>query len=224
MCAWTLIAGLTEPSNDPQPFCVSAAAHRQCKMERCGRRRAALARPLSCEPTCSACYAPSTQPSRCPSTPPGRLCTTSASSTRRWRRRERRRTWCRCSCARRGGGGARAGGPACGCCWPRGPSLSAASRRRACHFLCCLCLHCPQILTGYGEAGHALVTCKDISKLIFVGSTQIGRKVGARGWVGGVAWATWTGEVGSFGSARLPRSSRFFLGARYVCRWVGAAR
>ncbi|EFN57269.1 hypothetical protein CHLNCDRAFT_143835 [Chlorella variabilis] len=34
-----------------------------------------------------------------------------------------------------------------------------------------------QIVTGYGEAGNALVTSPDVGKLIFVGSTQIGRKV-----------------------------------------------
>ncbi|KAL4856021.1 Aldehyde dehydrogenase 22A1 [Chlorella vulgaris] len=34
-----------------------------------------------------------------------------------------------------------------------------------------------QIVTGYGEAGQALVTSPDVGKLIFVGSTQIGRKV-----------------------------------------------
>jgi hypothetical protein len=36
----------------------------------------------------------------------------------------------------------------------------------------------PQTVTGYGEAGQALVTSPDVGKLIFVGSTQIGRKVG----------------------------------------------
>ena len=35
----------------------------------------------------------------------------------------------------------------------------------------------PQIVTGYGEAGNALVTSPDVGKIIFVGSTQIGRKV-----------------------------------------------
>ena len=34
-----------------------------------------------------------------------------------------------------------------------------------------------QIVTGYGEAGHALVTSPDVAKVVFVGSTQIGRKV-----------------------------------------------
>ncbi|PRW57735.1 Aldehyde dehydrogenase 22A1 [Chlorella sorokiniana] len=34
-----------------------------------------------------------------------------------------------------------------------------------------------QIVTGYGEAGNALVTSPDVGKIIFVGSTQIGRKV-----------------------------------------------
>lgn len=33
-----------------------------------------------------------------------------------------------------------------------------------------------QIVTGYGDAGHALVT-SGVNKLIFVGSTQVGRKV-----------------------------------------------
>ena len=37
-----------------------------------------------------------------------------------------------------------------------------------------------QIVTGYGEAGQALVTSPDVGKLIFVGSTLIGRKVGGR--------------------------------------------
>lgn len=32
-------------------------------------------------------------------------------------------------------------------------------------------------MTGYGEAGNALVTSPDVGKIIFVGSTQIGRKV-----------------------------------------------
>ncbi|KAL4441818.1 hypothetical protein ABPG77_003734 [Micractinium sp. CCAP 211/92] len=34
-----------------------------------------------------------------------------------------------------------------------------------------------QIVTGYGEAGNALVTSPDVGKIIFVGSTHIGRKV-----------------------------------------------
>ena len=38
-----------------------------------------------------------------------------------------------------------------------------------------------QIVTGYGEAGQALVTSPYVGKLIFVGSTQIGRKVGLWG-------------------------------------------
>lgn len=37
-----------------------------------------------------------------------------------------------------------------------------------------------QIVTGYGEAGNALVTSPDVGKLIFVGSTHIGRKVSRR--------------------------------------------
>jgi acyl-CoA reductase-like NAD-dependent aldehyde dehydrogenase len=34
-----------------------------------------------------------------------------------------------------------------------------------------------QIVTGYGEAGHALVTAPKVGKLVFVGSTAVGRKV-----------------------------------------------
>ena len=36
--------------------------------------------------------------------------------------------------------------------------------------------HLVQIVTGYAEAGNALVT-SGVNKLIFVGSTEIGRKV-----------------------------------------------
>lgn len=48
--------------------------------------------------------------------------------------------------------------------------------------LTCLCLtagapeHLVQIVTGYAEAGNALVT-SGVNKLIFVGSTQVGKKV-----------------------------------------------
>ena len=41
-----------------------------------------------------------------------------------------------------------------------------------------------QIVTGYGEAGNSLVTSPDVGKIIFVGSTQIGRKVRARAGLG----------------------------------------
>lgn len=34
-----------------------------------------------------------------------------------------------------------------------------------------------QIVTGYGDAGHALVTSGSIDKVIFVGSTEVGKKV-----------------------------------------------
>ena len=141
---------------------------------RAGRVPAALCTPLPVRltPRRAAPRPATPQPGlrRCRSTPPGAPATTSASSTRRWRRRARPPTSCRRAPAAvgrvrrrdgsRGGGGARAA-----CC---APTLHAR-------------LPCPparpQIVTGYGEAGHALVTSPDVGKLIFVGSTQIGRKV-----------------------------------------------
>ena len=34
-----------------------------------------------------------------------------------------------------------------------------------------------QIVTGYGETGHALVTCPQVAKVVFVGSPAVGRRV-----------------------------------------------
>lgn len=65
-------------------------------------------------------------------------------------------------------GVSRSGFPGCWACCSA--SLLAHSRRR----------FPPQIVTGYGEAGNALVTSPDVGKIIFVGSTHIGRKVRAQ--------------------------------------------
>ena len=37
--------------------------------------------------------------------------------------------------------------------------------------------HLVQLVTGYGDCGHALVTCPIVSKVVFVGSCAVGRKV-----------------------------------------------
>ena len=42
-----------------------------------------------------------------------------------------------------------------------------------------------QIVTGYGDCGNALVTCPLVSKVVFVGSCPVGRKVMAAAVEGG---------------------------------------
>lgn len=138
---------------------------------------------------------------RCQSTPPGARCTTSASSMRRWRRRAPRLTWCRhAPCRARAARLVRAAvssshppprmllfvlrpRPGLWGRWARchAEILVHAPRRAAARTPHPAApLFPPQIVTGYGEAGNALVTSPDVGKIIFVGSTHIGRKVCVR--------------------------------------------
>jgi hypothetical protein len=81
-----------------------------------------------------------------------------------------------------------------------------------------LSVHLPrpalQIVTGYGEAGQALVTSPGVGKLIFVGSTQIGRKVGI--FFVFVAVAVW----GCVGSAQISCKVRLCGPCQSGCVWL----
>eukprot|EP00968_Pinguiococcus_pyrenoidosus_P018540 scaffold1951_cov258-Pinguiococcus_pyrenoidosus.AAC.9 len=61
--------------------------------------------------------------------------------------------------------------PPC-CCQPRSGARALARANR-----CRSNRECQQVVTGFGEAGAALVACKNIDKIIFTGSPGVGRMV-----------------------------------------------
>ena len=155
---------------------------------------------------------------RCLSTPAGQPRTTSESSTPRWQRQAPRQTWCRCGRPPLAWPGMlRCPAPEMpfqGALLP--PILSPSSPSNTPGSP--LSVHLPrpalQIVTGYGEAGQALVTSPGVGKLIFVGSTQIGRKVGI--FFVFVAVAVW----GCVGSAQISCKVRLCGPCQSGCVWL----